>query len=147
MSDQGIHRSAVRLLFAFEGRDVRLLRKQWLSMVAPPSDRFPKRDERQEPMAGFWVDLLDGEEQVVYRRVFGENPMSAGIAVYTGDKDHPFTMQRTAEPKGDFMVVVPDIPEATSVALFGSPPAQEGFAAAEELARFGLKEEGRGADR
>ena len=33
-----VNRSAVRLLFGYEGREVRLLRKQWLDMIAPPSD-------------------------------------------------------------------------------------------------------------
>ena|SRR5947207_10884926 len=141
-------RSSIRLLFGYEGREVRLLRKQWLDMIAPPSDPIPKEREEREPRAGFWVDLLDAEGRVLYRKVFGESPIAFAVSVYTGDKERPFQMQKLEDPTGEFIVVVPDLPGAESAALYGSPPEEEGFAtAAEEIARFGIKDSDEEVDR
>ena len=147
MSDQGAHRSSIRLLFGYEGRDVRLVRRQWLTMVPPPSDPLPKQGERDEPRAGSWIDLLDREGRVLYRKILGESPIAGSVSVYTGDREHPFSMQKLAEPRGEFTVVVPDIPEAESIALIGGPPDEEGFAEATELARFRLKDSDDGGPR
>jgi hypothetical protein len=143
-----INRSSVRLLFGYEGREVQLLRKQWLDMVAPASDPIPKEGQEREARAGFWVDLLDSEGRVLYRQVLGENPIAFAVSVYTGDEARPFEMQKLAEPRGEFIILVPDLPAAETVALHGSPPEEEGFtAAAEEIARFALKDSSEGVDR
>jgi hypothetical protein len=139
------HRSAIRLYFEFEGTDVRLSRRQWVSMIAPASDELPKDSSEQQARAGSWVDLLDRDGRVVYRRVLGESPIAAHVSVYTGDAKQPFENLKTA-PRGDFMVVVADIPDAETVAFFAGDPEVEGHAEAHEIARFPLKDDDRGAD-
>lgn len=134
-----VHRSAVRLLFEYEGGEIRLRRRQWVAMVAPASDDFAGDQEKQEPRAGAWVDLLDREGRVRYRRLLGENPIAAHVSVYTGDAKRPFEIRKTT-PRGDFMIVVADIPDAESVAIYAGDPEVEGHAEAREIARFGLKE-------
>jgi hypothetical protein len=134
-----IYRSAIRLLFEFEGTDVRLVRRQWLAMVAPASDPFPEDVAKAEPRAGAWIDLLDEQGRIVYRRAFGESPIAAHVSVYTGGEKQPFENLKTA-PRGDFMVVVADIPSAETVAFFAPDPEVEGHGEAKEIARFALKE-------
>jgi hypothetical protein len=137
------HRSAVRLLFEFEGTNVTLRRRQWVGMVAPASDEFPKDQSEQEPRAGAWIDLLDREGRIVYRRQFGESPIAAHVSVYTGDEKQPFENLKTA-PRGDFMVIVADIPDAETIAFYAPDPEVEGHGEAKEIARFRLRDEQQG---
>ena len=124
---------AIRLTLEYEGTDVRVISGQRVRMTAPPSDPV----DEYEGQAGFWFELRDQDDRVLYRRVVS-NPIRSDVEVLSGDPVRPFTHVSLPDPSGTFTLVVPDSGAGTLV-LFGSPagePAKE----ARELVRFDLAE-------
>src|SRR5437016_3866771 len=54
-----------RLTFEYDGPAVRLVKRQRLEMLAPPSDPLTG----YEGQSGFWFELQDAAGRVLYRRV------------------------------------------------------------------------------
>jgi len=68
-----------------------------------------------------------------------DNPIRQDIEVVADDPDHPLTRVRVAQPRGQFFVVVPDIPANRSIALFGEAAGVDVKPApSRELCRFKL---------
>src|SRR4051812_39197017 len=107
------HSRAMRVLFHFEGTAVRVGATQLVVMTAPPSDVIPRDERPGEPpeLAGFWFDLVDRAGRVVYRRGM-DNPLLQSATIHTGDPDQPFTNVRLSEAKGEFLLLMPDLPAA-----------------------------------
>lgn len=140
---------ALRLTFRYEGQRVEMIDQEELAMVIPPHEELPTEGE----VSGFWYELQDTEEATVYRHLV-RNPMPTHVEVPTGDPSEPLAYTAVDRPSGIFSIVVPDVPEARSVVLFGSrpPEAFEGVqedqlraepelraGAARELARFEIR--------
>ncbi len=125
---------SVRLVFEYEGTEIKLISHQRVAMVPnPPHALVPRHDER-----GFWLVLADADEHPLYRRVI-DNPIRHDIEVVADDPHYPLTRVKVEKPHGRFFVVVPDIPAARSVALFGhaaAPGAKP--TAVKQLHRFDL---------
>lgn len=133
---------ALRLMFSYEGRDVRLVSRQSVEMVTPPSDPI----RVQEGQAGFWYELRDAEGRTLYRRVI-QNPIKFAVEVRSDDPKRPLMWQKVSEPRGSFVLLMPDLKQAYTLVLFGSPPEPEAAAEpAKEIARFNLTQvpEGKG---
>lgn len=122
---------ALRLTFTYDGERVAL------SGVEPvDATPFPPHSiVRDAATQGFWVELADSDGRAVYRRVL-EDPLRRDVEVVTDDPRRPLARIPVAAPKGAFFVVVPYLPGARSVALFGAPG--HGAGAARELHRFDL---------
>lgn len=129
-----IHTRALRLVFDRDGSDIRLVEAIPVEMVVPPSDRLAD----DEDVAGFWISLYDEGGSIAYRRVMS-NPLGDELEVYTGDPEQPFKRVRIPEPKLQFEVIVPDLPEARAVGLFASLPLSDrNVERARQVARFEL---------
>jgi hypothetical protein len=123
----------LRLVFAYEGDDVRLLSVERVEMRPLPSDEL----EPVEKTAGFWYELRDGAERTLYRRI-AQHPTRTSTEVLTDDPERPLRRVDVSDPRGEFVLLAPDLDEAQTLVFVGSPG---GDAATEsrELARFPLK--------
>jgi hypothetical protein len=111
---------ALRLLFQYEGDDVKLVSVQPVKMLAPPPQALiPTCGER-----GSWFELRDREGKPLYRRAF-ENPMARDLEVLTEDPERPLGRIKVERPSGTFFLVVPNVPEARKVLLSTSRLPQE----------------------
>ena len=121
---------AVRLIFLFDGDDIRLLSRQLVDVVVPPADP-PKASHRR----GFWVEVRSGSEDVLYRRVMTD-PAHIDPEVFS---EGGSARGRVPEPPpvGAFTVLVPNDEVASHVVLMNAPPARE-------IARFPIHEAGAG---
>ncbi|MBO3750431.1 hypothetical protein J5X84_30490 [Streptosporangiaceae bacterium NEAU-GS5] len=144
--------STIRLVFSYEGDQVSLESAQRVEMLPLPSHAVSGYDGE----AGFWVEVRDGADRVLHRRVLHE-PMPHSVEVFPESADDQFTQAPVAEPRGSFDVIVPDIPGAQVVGVFASlpepaPPAESAVDAAarvsagrirpaREIARFPLPAE------
>jgi hypothetical protein len=110
--------AAWRLTFAYEGSDVHFERKEQFTMVVPGSS--PTEGYRGQ--TGYWVELRDTAGKVIYRVIL-HDPMPQYYEVHQrGGPTHTPVKER----RGSFMVLVPALPEPTTVVFFGTdqPPVQ-----------------------
>ena len=132
------YNKALRLTFEYEGSNVKLVSVQSVDMILPPSHPLETKDAQ----SGFWFTLSDGQGKPVYRRAL-QNPIRYDREVFSNDPAHP-SIQRVPvdKPKGTFVMLVPDVPEARTVQLFSHPlePAAHALPA-KELARFTITAE------
>jgi hypothetical protein len=133
---------SVRLIFEYDGDDVRLVARQTVDVVAPPGDPIEDQDR-----SGFWVELRARSEDVLYRQVLSD-PGRVHPEVFSPDP--AVGIARTPEPQtsGAFSVLVPAQEAGSHVVLMGSPsPPGSGMprmaaspeAPAEEIARFSIE--------
>ena len=126
---------SLRLTFSYEGSDVRLVSKQNIEMLSPPSDPI----RAQEEQAGFWYELRDAEGRTLYRRVI-QNPIKFAFEVRS-DPERPLAWQKMSEPRGDFVLLMPELEQGKTLVLFSSPLEPEGdLGPAKELTRFNLEQ-------
>lgn len=124
----------LRLTFSYEGSDVRLVSLQSVEMVPLPSDPV----YAQEPRTGFWYEVRDTKGRTLYRRAT-QNPIKFAAEVRSDDPERPLMWQKVSEPKGSFVLLMPDLKEAQTLVLFSSPLDPEKAAGlANEIARFDL---------
>jgi hypothetical protein len=125
----------VRLIFSYEGDTVRLESSERLETTTPPSDPV----EGVESEVGFWLELRDSGDRRLYRRVM-QNPISADAEVFSDDPERSIARIEVEKPVGAFTALVPDLPDATQVALVGSAPGEPAErAVTTEIARFDLR--------
>jgi hypothetical protein len=127
---------SLRLMFSYEGFEVQLDSVQKVYIISPPSDWL----EPNEGEPGFWYELRDNEGQTIYRRVT-TNPIKFQVEVRTEDENRPLAWVKAEEPKGVFVLLVPDLLDSEDLVLVSSP-IDEGspIEPAKEVARFNLKE-------
>lgn len=124
----------LRLIFEYEGDKISLVSRQSVSMIPPPST-----GRAVEGQSGFWYELRDGEDRPVYQRIT-QNPIRFDSEIFTGDPDESIRRQEIPSPKGTFVLLVPDVPEAESIVLFGAPlPPRITTWSAKEVIRFPLR--------
>src|SRR5512135_1269079 len=132
---------AIRLTFAYKGQAVRLVSRQPVEMIVPPSEPLQRPRDQQ----GCWCELQDAAGQTLFRRVL-HGAIRTDVEALSDAPGHPFTRRPVERPQGMFTVLVPDLAEAQDVALWNSPPGPEDVAAvaraapvAREIARFPLR--------
>ncbi len=69
---------AVRLMFTYEGNDVRLVSQQTLDMIIPPTDALSGYEDEQ----GFWVEVRTARDEVLYRQVM-RDPFRQDVEVFS----------------------------------------------------------------
>ena len=80
---------ALRLIFSYKGSRTKLESKHSIEMMALPSDTTEDYKDR----SGFWVELRDKQERVVYRRIM-RNPIQVELEAPSGREE------RTGNPAG-----------------------------------------------
>jgi hypothetical protein len=107
-------------------------------MMLPPTQPL----EGHEDQTGFWFTLSNAQGTPVYRRAI-HPPMSYDKEVFSNDPGHA-SVQRVPvdQPKGTFVVFVPDLQNARTVQLFSHPLEPRGRGqTAREFARFNITSE------
>ncbi len=133
--------SAVRLIFSYEGDDIRLISRQRVNVVAPASEP-PEGD--LERRAGFWLEVRDEAGQALRRQLM-QDPIRHDVEVFADDPDRSVARIPLERPSGVFAVLIPEIEEADHVALIGTPLEERpALARAREIARFSLADEPEG---
>jgi len=116
---------SVRLIFAYDGDEVRLESRQPVNMVAPASDPV----EGFENHMGFWTEVRDAQGAVLHRQIL-HDPVRRDAEVFSPNPDRSIRRVPDEQPSGMFWVVVPLVPGADHVSLMGAAgPGAGGFAA------------------
>jgi hypothetical protein len=124
---------AVRLIFEYDGDDVRLVSEQPVEMIVP--DQESPLDIAAARAAGVFVDARD-EGNVTLARVRAPAAFESSVEVYPERPTDPFVRLDVPRPSGAFTVVVPAPASASRVALVrvaepppgplgAAPPARE----------------------
>ena len=129
--------TALRLTFSYNREGVKLDFIQKLEEM-PTAESDPLE---HEPEAGFWCELRDAGNAILYRQVT-QNPLRYDAEVYL-EEEQAIVRQVFDDYADTFDLLVPSLATATQIALFSSPlnPETMGEAAA-ELATFNLTEGG-----
>lgn len=124
---------AVRFRLAYEGGDIRLVSQEEVVMTLPPSDELGEGEH-----SGFWYELRDADEQVLYRKVI-RSPLREHAEAFHPETGAPTRVARAAEA-GTFWLTVPSHPGACYLVLHSSPTEPRRTAeAATEGSRFDLR--------
>lgn len=106
---------AMRYTFEFEGTAVRILRQRRLDKQTAPSYAWEGADGE----SGFWVELRDPSQQLLYRRVLDDPTFRYEAPV---DDNGALRTQEISGRKGTFIVVVPFLPQARTLMVWASRP-------------------------
>jgi hypothetical protein len=130
-------RGAIRLIFEYDGDEVRLISRQHVDMPVPPTDAL----ERYEGQQGSWAEVRDADDTTLYRQIL-HDPIRRDAEVFSDGPEQSIARVPVERPTGVFFVLVPDFPEADHVALMNSPPARPGLrATANESLRVPLRQD------
>jgi hypothetical protein len=133
---------SVRLIFEYDGDQIRLIKQQEVDMAPPPSDArsFPAQE------SGFWLEVRNAGMQVLHRQIM-RDPIATHPEVFSDGVGK--TIARSNEPsrKGAFTVVVPEFPDNDHLAFVRANPAPRSMAERKllsaaptgEIARFSIK--------
>src|SRR5215213_5442764 len=124
---------AVRLTFAFEGDEVRLVGRRHIEMTAPPTDRLFGYEGEQ----GFWIEVRDKQEETLHRQVM-QDPLRRDVEVFSSDPEQSLIRVPVDQPtSGTFSLVIPHLEEGDHVALLssGAPSASARGISLERAAR------------
>jgi hypothetical protein len=151
MPTLGSPKYALRITFQYDGTQIRKVSQQKVEKLSPPSHDV----EGHQNQVGFWYELRDANNKVVYRRVI-HNPLQ--VDTETPSATGGFARRPVQNPNATFQIVVPELDNASTLVLLASPhppsspvgsPAEEalrppiarvGIGPAQEIARFNLKE-------
>jgi len=109
-------RHTLRLTFAYDGSDIRLVRSQRVEMIAPPSVTEPP----QEGHVGHWIEIRDAAGKLLYHRHVHQ-PIRTDTEAFGSEGKAAMTRAAKAKPKGQFTLLIPDLPGAASFHFFGPP--------------------------
>ncbi len=139
---QAPSKRSLRLTFIYGGKDIRLESIKSIVMIVPNSDRL----EKEENTAGFWYEVRDKENRTLYRRIT-DNPIKYAAEVRSDDPNAPLKWEEIKEPKGSFVLLIPDIEEGHSVVFFSSPlELMQEREKAQEIARFDITKRNQGKE-
>jgi hypothetical protein len=105
-------RGAVRLIFQYEGDEVRLVSSRHIDKLVPPDDEADAEEERQ----GFFAEVRGADDRVLRRRLL-HAPVRRDAEVFSDERDRGLSRVPVERPSGVFSLVVPDLEEASYVAL------------------------------
>jgi hypothetical protein len=109
---------AVRLIFEYDGDDVRLVSQQPVDVAVSGFDLAPA------PAPGHYVELRGAANEPL-SRVPVRGAFAASAEVFPEQHGEPITRVDVARPKGAFTVVVPAGPGAVRAALLQVMPPPE----------------------
>ena len=114
---------AVRLIFEYDGDDVRLVSQQPVDMAIPGADLA------QVQAAGTFVDARDANDRTLVR-VYARGMSEGAAEVFPEKPGDPIVHVKVERPKGAFTVVLPAPQAAAKVAVVRVAPATVALARA-----------------
>jgi hypothetical protein len=109
---------AVRLIFEYEGDEVRLVSQQPVDVAVPGFDLA------QPPHPGHYVEARTADDEPL-SRVSIREAFSTSMEVFPEEPGEPITRTDVEQVRGAFTVIVPAGSEATHVALLEVRPAKD----------------------
>jgi hypothetical protein len=106
---------AIRLLIQYDKSGFSITDSWPLETLAPASHAL----DAPRATSGFWVELHDAKNNVLYRRVM-PNPVQSDVEIF--DPEEGPHRHAVEEPEGVFTVLVPDMPDAEEIVFVSSPP-------------------------
>ena len=85
-------------------------------MIAPP----PVTPAPVQGQSGYWCELRDATGDLLFHRAFS-SPVRTDVEVFADDAAQSMRRVPVPAPQGQFDVLVPDLPEARTFLLFGTP--------------------------
>jgi len=107
---------ALRLIFSYKGTKAKLESQHAVEMIVPPS----QPTDEDVPQSGFWFEVRNAQERVLYRRSL-HDPMQSALEAPSGDPKRPFTRVAVKDPEGTFVVLVPALDAAHVVSVHAGP--------------------------
>ena len=141
-ANQPTPKAAMRLIFEYDGDNVRLVSQQPVDVAVTGFDLA----RAQHP--GWYIDTRDAADHAL-ARVPAHGAFPSGAEVFPEQHGEPITRAAGAKPKGAFTVVVPVSEGADHVAVVHVAPARpeagltagraQGESEIKEIARFPLQ--------
>jgi hypothetical protein len=126
----------LRVTFAYRGNDLAVAGTRRVRMILPPALSPPP----ERGQSGYWVEVRAADGALLFHRAL-HSPVRVDAEIFTGGESPTIARAPIVEPQGEFEVLVPDLPEAQSLLLYG-PAAEAQLQAlpARELLRVGFDE-------
>ena len=105
-----------RLTFAYDGDNVSLARAQRVAMIAPPVVTPPPAPTS----SGFWLEVRDKGGKLIFHRPL-HNPLRRHVEQFGEKKGDPMQRISPDTQKGEFQVLVPDLPAGAQFTVHGAP--------------------------
>lgn len=108
----------LRLVYAYDGDEVKLVSKQRVDMLLPAQETKP------EVLAspGLKYELRDKEECSIFSNII-ENPLRSDIEVFSDNPKQTARRVEMPKKKGSFVLLIPEISEAENLVLLENKPA------------------------
>jgi hypothetical protein len=116
---------AFRLVFEYEGEDVRLISQSRIEKALPPGDPSAGRSGFQ----GTWSELRDSSGATLDRRVL-VNALPPDMEVFPEQLGEEIRREPLERRAGVFTLLVPELSGADHVAVLSNAPAEAGDGAA-----------------
>ena len=110
---------ALRLTFAYQGRQVQLIGTERIAMSVPA----PSTEPPAPGQTGYWLAVQDAAGRVIYHRPL-HSPIRIDVEAFAPDAGQSIARVPAPEREGQFIVLIPDIADAQTFALHG--PADPG---------------------
>jgi hypothetical protein len=107
----------LRALFTYRGNTVAFAGSSRVDMIAPPA--VTPRPEKDQ--TGYWIEVRAADGTLLYHRTL-HDPIRVDVEVFSDDSKQTITRVPIAEPRGEFEVLVPDLPAARTFMFWGPPP-------------------------
>jgi hypothetical protein len=118
----------LRITFAYDGPKLEITRVVRVAMRAPATTTTT-----HENQAGYWLEVRDGSGALLYQRPI-HDPMRRDIESFGDVPGDPMRRHPATATKGEFEVLVPDLPGAQTFSLHGpSAEARAAFAPSTSL--------------
>lgn len=122
---------ALRLTFAYQGRQVQLIGTERIAMSVPAPSTGP-------PVAGqtgYWLAVLDAAGRVIYHKPL-HSPIRIDVEAFSPDTGQSIARAPVPEREGQFTVLIPDTADAKTFALHGPADPARADEHARELLRL-----------
>lgn len=113
----------LRVTFSYDGSKLEITRVQRVAMRAPAPASTPP----QESQAGYWFEVRDDKGALIYHRPI-HDPMRSDIESFGDAPGQPIRRHPARTAKGEFELLIPDLPGAQTFRLHG-PTSSEARAA------------------
>lgn len=108
----------LRITFAYDGPRLEIAGVQRVAMRAPASLEPPEQENR----SGHWLEVRDANGALIYHRPI-HDPRGDHVESYGSAPGHPMRRHEGTAARGEFEVLVPDLPNAASFRLHGPSAA------------------------
>jgi hypothetical protein len=122
---------ALRLTFAYQGAQIRLIGSERVAMIVPA----PSTPPPEPGQTGYWFGVRDASGRLIYHRPL-HNPIKIDVEAFSPDRRQSIARVPIAEREGRFTLLMPDVADARSFELHGPADPERSDAPAGELLRL-----------